>query len=79
MEKIPHKKLFELQNVWITNGFRDNFHGMHQIYTCQLCGDHIDSQENALHCKSVIKQLGAEYKEMIKLYDYMNIFWLASS
>ena len=72
--KNKHKSLlFNLRSKCV-NGFKDNFHGMHQFYTCQFCGNHVDSQENALTCESIIKHLSPENKEILRHMKYEHIF-----
>ena len=47
---------------------------MYQNYTCQFCGKHVDNQENAFKCESVIERLSSEKKEILKHTKYEHIY-----
>ena len=57
------------------NGFKDNFHSIYgQEPLCELCGEHIDSQENALTCKVILKEFTQEENNTLKTIKYSHIF-----
>ena len=71
--KNKHKSLiFNLRSNCV-NGFKDNFHGMYQNYTCQFCGKHVDNQENAFKCESVIERLSSEKKEILQKEQFHSV------
>ena len=57
------------------NTFKDNFHSQFgQEPPCKLCEKYIDSQEHALKCESILKELTVKELEVIKFSEYDQLF-----
>ena len=50
--------------------FKDNFHGLYRTYECGLCKNHLDTQENAMTCESVINAMNINKKLALKQVQY---------
>ena len=75
--KLDNKQNSLLLNLGCrsNNEFRDNqytLYGKEPI--CLLCQKHIDSQENALGCKSVTEELKTTEKELLHSVKYSDLF-----
>jgi hypothetical protein len=58
-----------------TNEFRDNQHTLYgKEPLCTLCKTHIDSQENALSCVSILKELTTSEKDLFQTSKYSDLF-----
>ena len=57
------------------NDFKENFHSQYgQEPPCKLCEKHVDSQEHALQCETILKELTSDELEDTKLSEYDHIF-----
>ena len=57
------------------NSFRENFHSQFgQKPPCKLCGTKIDSQEHALICNVILKELTLENITLIEGVEYDHIY-----
>ena len=57
------------------NDFKDNFRSQYgQEPPCKLCEKYVDSQEHALHCEAILKELTLDELEDTKLSEYDHIF-----
>ena len=48
---------------------------MQYNYDCNLCGKNADSQEHALTCEIVTKELSDEEKLTLNTIIYIELFW----
>jgi hypothetical protein len=62
------KLIFNLRSK--CENFKDNFHALYATYECDLCGNHIDSQENAMSCETVLKHMNIVDIVKLKEVDY---------
>ena len=43
---------------------------MYKTYKCDFCEKHLDTQENAMSCESVIKLMNTKQKDELKQVQY---------
>ena len=65
--------LFNLRSM-SERSFRNNFHRMYQDIQCQVCKSEVDSQEHALACLVLTKELNQEDTNTLKRVNYLDIF-----
>ena len=75
--KMDNKSTSLLYNLRCqsTNEFKDNQHNLYgKKPLCHICSEHIDSQEKALTCEGILKELNTTEQEMFQEAKYSDLF-----
>ena len=65
--------LFNLRSK-CENEFKENFHHSSGNHICQFCEECADSQEHALSCTVLVKQMSNKHKKQILSVEYNDLF-----